>query len=634
MSAIAGIYREEALPTDAPARLAEMQQHLASIAPDGSRQLCGARVGMAFSAFHITSDSRKVPQPYQRGTLWVSWDGRLDNRTEVARRIASEAGTPVEPLTDVELVAHAYETLGDRAIGLLVGDFAVAIWDGRRQRLILARDGLGARPLFYRQDGETLYWGSTLGVLRVAGQESLGVDDRWLAAYLLRLVPADGTPYRDVRKIPAGHMLIVDRDGHHWLRHWTLGRHPEIRYRCDADYEEHFREIFFDAVRVRMRTGGAPLCCELSGGLDSSSIACVAHHLLRTESVEARDVLTYSIVYDRASTADEREFITQVEERLGKKGIHLLEDEHPMLAAGFERPWSEIPYFLQTLRAPHVYAGQRLAETGTRVVLTGAGGDQLLWNDVEAPYSLADLAMAGRYRELWHQLGKWRLRSARTAYPQPLPQLILRGLLQPVVASLWGRSKRYTASGLFAHLAGKLNSLHRKTWRANNPRLPMIRPSRLPPVEELRSVSAHVGWFYQFERLGFQMSHPYLHRPLVEFCLGIPNDQFVRVDETRSLQRRALRDLLPPGISSRYTKVGPDEAILRGFRREWSTLETLVEDSRACAMGLADQKLVHTALERASAGFAPFNMDLVRFLEVEIWLRGQELAPTGATAAA
>ena len=162
--------------------------------------------------------------------------------------------------------------------------------------------------------------------------------------------------------------------------------------------------------------------------------------------------------------------------------------------------------------------------------------------------------------------------------------------------------------------------------KANNPPLRFVRPSRLPVVEDLRDVMAHITWFYHFNTLGFEMSHPFLHRPLVELCLGMPNDQFIRVDETRSLQRRALRDLLPPEVAQRYTKVGPDEAILRGLRRQWSQIELLLSDSRVCRLGMADGPATLRAFERASGGYAPCNMDLARLLEVEIWLRGRENA--------
>jgi asparagine synthase (glutamine-hydrolysing) len=621
MSAIAGVQSFQPLPEEAPEILSRMVREHASLAPDGGSVARRPGVAMAFGAFHVTEESRRARQPWVDGDLMIGWDGRLDNRGELERLIAVPEASR---LTDVELVAGVYRRLGDDAWARLIGDFAAALWDDAAGRLILARDAMGGRPLFYRTDGSCLLWASTLGALAAAQTAEPEIDDDWLLAYLLRLMSPTETPYRGIRGVPAGHLVVAERAGLRIVPCWTLGRHPEIRYRDDRDYEQHFRELFFEAVRVRLRTGGAPVCAELSGGLDSSSVACVARHLLRTESVEAGDVTTYSIVYDRASTADERRYIRPVEQRLGRRSLYLLEDDHPMLSAGFERPWTEIPYFLQTLRAPHVYAAERLAESRTRVVLTGAGGDQLMWNDIEAPYYLADLLARGRLAAVWRELGSWRSRTARTQYPQPLPQLVLRGLLRPLIASLRGRSRSPDMRSLLPYLTGDLRSLQRRSWKLINPPLPWLRPSRLPPVEELRDVISHITWFYHFDRLGFQMSHPFLHRPLVEFCLGIPNQQFVRVDETRSLQRRALRDLLPPEVAQRYTKVGPDEAILRGLRREWSTVEKLLEDSRVCRRGFADAGRLRRALERASGGYAPCNMDLVRLLEVEIWLRGRE----------
>jgi len=621
MSAIAGIHRFGVLPPETPEILSRMSSALASIGPDGGAVEYREDVAMAHRAFHVTRESRFARQPYvSPDGLLVSWDGRLDNRDELSRQLGLAS---LAERTDVELVARTYRSLGSELFSHLVGDFALALWDASTQRLILARDAFGGRPLFYRRDGDRMVWASTLSALLASQVFAAEIDDEWLTCHLIREACPERTPYRGVRPVPPGQLVIVEGHRLNTRRFWNPGGDREIRYGDDAEYEEHFRELFFDAVRCRLHSGGTPVCAELSGGLDSSSVACVADCLLRSETSEASDLFTYSFVYDQASSSDEREFIRPVEQRLARQSFHILEDEHPLLA-DLAHPTTEVPHFFQTSGALYRHGAELMRRHGARVLLTGFGGDQLMWSEVPLPFHLADLAARGRFASLFRELRRWHHRGTR--FPEPYPQLVWHGVLRPLGAMMRGRSLGGFARHCFPWLSDRLRQESRRHRQQSLPRSRGFRglPSRLACIADLDFLVAHLVWSYHYAELGVEVTHPFLHRPLVDFCLAIPIDQFVRPHETRSLHRRALRDVLPHETVNRTTKSGPDEAMVRALRREWPTIRALLTDARVCERGYADRERLAASLERASFGLGAGGLDLLRLLEVEVWLRAQE----------
>lgn len=582
-------------------------------------------VGMLHRPLHGHGGERQCRQPYRAGGLLLAWDGRLDHRRELARRLGLAVGA--EPPAEVELVVAAYRRWGDGFAGELLGDFAFSLWDPRRRTLILGRDPFGPRTLFYAAadpgDGGEVVWATGVrGVLAARPELPRELDGGWIAGYLTSRYPLDGTPYRAVRAVPPGCAVIFSggSQSSRTLRFWPPPELPEVRFRDDREAEERFRELFTDAVRCRLRTDG-PVFAELSGGVDSSSIVCVADRLLRDGGAGATGLETVSWVFDAARSCDERRWIAPVEARTGRPAHHLVEDELP-LVAGFDAVRFEVPTTLALFHLRHRRMAELMGRAGARVLLSGIGGDSLVWSEYRTPPQLADLAATGRLPRLARELRVWQRETGH-----PYGKLLRDGVLQQLVPERW-RWRLWRGNQVAPWIGRRFARRHRVAELLSRPRVERRRwhrPSREQQFASIReAVHRQVSPNYlEAELMSVEIAYPFLHRPLVEFCLGLPADQFVRPGETRSIHRRALAGALPPEVARRTGKRGPTEAVMRGLAREWPKLSALFSGSaRVYDLGIVDRSGFVAALEARRFGRVGDPGPVEKVLGLEVWLRG------------
>lgn len=614
MSAIGGFRAHGPSPPD-PDLLARLARALAVRGPDGVTQGVVAEAGMVHAALHVEPDPPREPL-LRHGPLFLSWDGRLDNRGDLEAVLEAERGAP-----DLELLALAYERWGTGFPAHVVGDFALALWDGAERRLVLARDPFGVRPLFYASWNQSLVWASTLRGLRAAGVPLGDLDEEWIAGYFSRSVDPSTTPWQGARAVPPGGSLIVEGGRIRTERWWWVEEPREVRLGGDAEYEEAFRERFLTAVRRRLRTAG-PVTAELSGGLDSSSIVCAADHLLRAGEAAAPDLFTVSYVYERSTSADERRFAQEVEIHTGRRSRHILESEAPRLA-GLSGPTPEIPAAMQCFRELYRAVFAEMERNGSRVLLSGLAGDHLLISQVGVPYQLADLLQARDLPAFFDALRSWRAEQGK-----PYLQLVWEGALCPLLP----RAARLRLApppipfppwldrGFIRRL-----DLSTRFLAAVDPEAEVRPPSKREQVGAVQSIIRGVSWMYDWWDAPVQMTFPFLDRDLVELCLGVPSDQIVRRGETRSLLRRGLAGLLPPRITRRQDKQGPDEAVLRAVGERWGEIQGLLDEPRVVARGWIEPNAFRQTLQEARFGKPGKGFPgLLGALSLEAWLRAEE----------
>src|SRR3989441_8528576 len=239
-------------------------------------------------------------------------DARIDNRAELLAAL----GRGVEA-TDAELILGAYQRWGERAPEHLLGDFAFAIWDGRREVLFCARDHFGVKPFYYHHaPGRLFAFGSEIKALLALAEVPRRLNETRVADYLVPLLEdKEITFYEEIVRLPPAHRMTVSRDGMRIEQSWALDPTREIRLKSDAEYAAAFREIFTEAVRCRLRSA-FPVGSMLSGGLDSSSIVCVARKLLAEDG--GGKLHTFSAIFPDVPECDEREYIEAV---LGGHGV-------------------------------------------------------------------------------------------------------------------------------------------------------------------------------------------------------------------------------------------------------------------------------------------------------------------------
>jgi asparagine synthase (glutamine-hydrolysing) len=618
MSAIGGVltFNGGSLDWDA---LTLLTQSLASRGPDGGDIVVNEAVGMCYRSFHTNRESAEEAQPLRSvsGNILV-YDGRLDNSDELMPQLDECRGTASQN-TDAVLTLAAYSKWGPECFPKLIGDFAFAIWDESLKTLFLVRDHAGTRPLFFHKHSDLFIFSSTLSSLLALSSVNLNVDEEFVAGHLTRGPEVGHTPYRDIHTVKPAHAVAVRQDGRLWeTRFWRLDPTKEIRYKSDSEYQEHALSELTNAVRCRLRSN-RPIFAELSGGLDSSTIVCLADRLISSDEVQASQLETISQVFDECPSADERRFIREIEGQRTKAGHHLSEDKYRLLASLPDDLDIVSPNPILISFSYHKAMCDAMHKFGARVLLSGLGGDELLGANYSAYPELADLLVSRKPVQLHHRTLIWS-----RALKQPYLQLLWKSALLPTLPrGLQVVCKRSISRELPPwYKPAFVKRMNMRERRLGTPDpygflLPSGRDQAIGYLSAVRGASLAC----RQEMGNVEVSYPFLHRPLVEFVQAIPLTQLSRPGENRVLMRRALKGILPDRIAQRRTKGNPNEAIFRAVAREWPRLRLMLNDARVCAYGYMDQEPLSVALNRARYGCEPHSAALIQTISLEFWLR-------------
>ena len=618
MSAIGGIINFNGAPIE-DELLAHIGKGLDAYGPDKGSDVRQDAVGMVYRAFHTNLESRAERQPAisSNGCI-LAWDGRLDNREELITLLREELR---DDQSDSSIVIHAHNKWGADFLHWIIGDFALSLWDPGSRTLFLARDPVGARLLFYYHNGDTLIWSSRLEPLLQLPQIELEVDDDYVGGFLTLRQKQGLTPYKNIHAVPPANLLTVKNATIHLQRFWNLDPSKEIRYRTDGEYEEHFLDLFSEAVRTRLRVDG-PVWSDLSGGLDSSSIVCMADEVLKEGRTQATKLETISAVFDESPSSDERRFIRHVEEKRGQAGHHFRESEYPLLAGFNSEDLRTIPNPLDLWAEYHKGVRREMRARGARVLLCGIGGDELLTASSDPYPELADLLVQLKLSELHQRLQVWSL-SLKKPYLQVLLHHTVAPSLPRRLQRLYKWNKHEKQLFLF-----QPEFIKRFNLRDRLPGPKDIFRSHLPSSRgqsvAFLSVVDVISPGHLLTWGPIEISYPFTHRPLVEFLQAIPPTQWIRPGESRSLLRRSMRTCLPTQIAARKGKGNPAEATLRAIGREWPRLRDLLRTALACDGGYVNPVALKTAMEKPDFVQSPAAMIVLRVAFLELWLRDLE----------
>jgi asparagine synthase (glutamine-hydrolysing) len=598
-----------ATPCDSEQLLGELGKRPAETAGE----IADGSLLMAYRGDRITPEEDSEIQPLRLGPYILTWDGRLDNREELADRIGLRN---LESTSDPAIVLKAYEIVGDDIFTEIVGEFALVLWCSKTKSLHFARSACGARTLYYVIGRDTLTWSSDFAhLVRVTGVD-LAVNDNYVIEYLFSQPDAKSTPLAKVDVVPPNH-LVHFKEGRltHTRELWNPTCIPALLYRTDGEYEEHLREMIEEAVRVRLRAKH-PVFAELSGGLDSSTIVLMADQILRSQNRSPDDLQTTSCVYEQSETCDERPFIRAVEEKRGADTL-LVHEQDQRITLGLDDPqFTGVPNALHCFPGRYQTVAALMRPYNARVLLTGRGGDHLFWSEVDGTPIVADALRKANLLKAHSECRTWS--SAANA---PYYELLLGGALPLALESLFPGSSRYKQPKIptWLHPKRQRHSLSTNsafdaytTWRGA--------PSRRAQVFFLEHMFRYLGSGFLQEYDDLYFSHPYSHRPLVELCLATPVSQFLRDGQTRSLMRRALHELLPGKIAKRASKGLLDEGITRALKREWHSVLGVVH-WQVCDREYVTHARLMAALNQARLGILDLTGPLVRLFSMERWLR-------------
>jgi asparagine synthase (glutamine-hydrolysing) len=349
-------------------------------------------VGLGFQRLSIVDlESGHQPMATDDGRIVISFNGEIFNHVEL-RDEMTRSGRHFRTRSDTEVILRLYESLGIDGLTRMNGMFAIVIWDKRHGTLHLVRDRLGVKPLYYAKVGKALVFGSEIKSILASRRIEKSINRRAVWDYLTyRYVPAPHTIWNGIFKLPPAHRLefrLGDAEPR-VSRWWDMPMITPATEKTDAEYEEEFRCLFEDAVKLRLQAD-VPVGITLSGGLDSSAVVAAAG---------ARSLHTFSVAFADSPDTDELAYARMVAKEFSTQHHEVVIDEKDFLGFLPDFVWhTDEP--LADLASVPLYHVSRLARQQVKVVLSGEGADEIL-----AGYDF------DRWAKLWDQVAVAKVRT-------------------------------------------------------------------------------------------------------------------------------------------------------------------------------------------------------------------------------
>ncbi|MCG9889783.1 MAG: lasso peptide isopeptide bond-forming cyclase [Thermosynechococcaceae cyanobacterium MS004] len=611
MSGILGLLYQDGRPVG-EAQLSVMLEAIAHRGPDGQGLWCEGSVGLGHQMLWTTPESLQEKLPHWDAALQyaITADVRLDNRAELIDRLGLQQYSG-DRLTDSDILLAAYRQWGAACPEHLLGDFAFALWDAPNQTLFCARDHFGVKPFYFYTQSQAFAFATEIKAILALEEVSPQLNETRIADCLAANVNDRRiTIYQNIWRLPPAHALTLRLgEAPQEYQYWQLDPTREIHRASDADYAEEYREIFLSAVQCRMRSA-YPVGAHLSGGLDSSSVACSARYLSLKH--QQAPIHTFSHTYPDVPASDESEFIHKVLAQ-GHFTHHDIRGdvlgaltEWESLFGAVDEPLIGNAYF-------NWIVNRSAQENGVRVLMSGFDGDTVVGHGLNL---LTESAQALQWQLLIQEAtlfvqryeragttvsGLVRLHSfptlkklGRARRWVSLAQAIDQ--LSPIVQ--FSRKRLWYEFGL-KELDGlrQLRQLRKKRRQRRSPTpnpFPYFNPSflarlnypqrqqefepNLPPPQSERE--------FQWRTLtsgtmvlpleivgpmsavhGVETTHPFLDKRLVEYCLALPASQKLSQGWSRMILRRGMDGILPPDIQWRGSKGSATAVFFHGLQK-------------------------------------------------------------------
>ena len=566
------------------------------------------------------------PMPNEDESLWVTYNGELYGWPEMKAVLAAR-GHRFRGHADTEALLHLYEEHGDGFVEHLRGMFAFALWDRPRRRMVLGRDRLGIKPLYYTDDGRRIAFASEAKALMLDPAVPRDVDEQALADYLtFQYVPGPRSIWKAVKKLPAGHVLVCDEQGPRVERYWSLPSEPD-RGHSEEYYRERLRALLAEAVRLRL-VADVPLGAFLSGGIDSSVVVA-----LMSQAV-SQPVKTFSIGFEEADFSE-----VQHARRVAR---HLGTDHHELIV----RPqaldllprlvWAMDEPFADASMIPTYYVSE-MARREVIVALSGDGGDEAYagyttygWAQQYAsvdrlPGTLRRLAgLPARLLDVDHGLGR-KLRRVSLGVAErhldvmsfftPLEQ---NRILSAGLRRALGRHDPYAAPlAVHARAAASLGDLpallhlDAQTYMTDDVLVKVDRASMQHSLE---------------------VRVPLIDHKVLEFVAAIPFEYKLRGGVSKWILKEAVRDLLPPEILARG-KQGFGVPLEHWFGHDFGRLaREVLDDPRARGRGWFAPRAVEALLADRGARAGRRVRQVWALVCLELWAQTYLDRPPAALA--
>ncbi|MEO8017816.1 MAG: asparagine synthase (glutamine-hydrolyzing) [Pseudomonadota bacterium] len=627
MCGIAGVL---AFNNQAAASRAELERMIHTIrhrGPDGFGYLEDGLAGLAHARLSIIDLSTgDQPIANEDRTIWTVFNGEIFNYVELRAEL-EKCGHSFRTHSDTETIVHAYEQWGDEFVSHLNGQFAIALWDRPRNRLLLIRDRVGIRPLFVQRDGERLLFASEMKAILAVSRQPRRIDAQGLAQTFTFWAPVgERTVMEGIRSVPPGHMLVLERGAEKLVRYWDWTYHPagELSHASYDEAAEELRALLTDAVRLQLRAD-VPVGAYLSGGLDSSVIVA----MIRAHS--GMKLRTFSVGFDDPEF-DERPFQQAMVDHVGTEHTSVqcsradIGALFPKLVTHTETP------ILRTAPAPLMMLSQHVRSSGFKVVLTGEGADEVF-----AGY---DLFKEGKVRRFWarNPASQWRHKLLTRLYPYLKNSPVSGGAY---TQSFFGQGLSDVDNPFYAH--AQRFSTTRRLWNFFSPEM-RARVGDVDPEKQLAAMlpKDFASWpglsrdqYVEAQTLLFgyllcsqgdrvaaansiEGRVPFLDHRVIEFANRLPPKYKLRGLEEKSILRHAVRDLLPPAVANRVKQPyrAPDSQSFFQDGKPLGFVEAAFDPANLRDTGYFDSGSVRRLYEKCRSGRALGFADNMAFVGI------------------
>jgi asparagine synthase (glutamine-hydrolysing) len=563
------------------------------------------------------------PLSNEDGTVWIVYNGEVYNYAELTTFLKAKGHT-FRTTSDTEVIVHLYEELGEECVGKLQGMFAFALWDDRQKKLLLARDRVGIKPLYYARTADGLVFGSEIKALLAHGGVHADMDTDALDSFLTYLyIPGESTLFRDVYKLSPGHYLVARPDGQVRItQYWDLHFPPR---RNNGSFEERvdaLKQLLGRTVRDHM-ISDVPVGVLLSGGVDSTAVLSFAREAAGTQ------LSTFTIGFDTPEFPDERPYARLAAQHIGSRHFEMTISPRDF--------WQTLPKYVWHMEEPvceppaiSLYFISRLAREHVTVLLSGEGGDEafagypdyrnLLWLErLKQLLGPARFPASSVLRQLGHALGLARIQKyapllalpfgdyyySRSATPATFFNQHRRDLwaqdFQPARAAMAGAdiAKSYLAAMNGAAPLDKMLYVDTKTW------LPDDLLVKADKMTMANSVELRV---------------PFLDHHVLEFAAALPSDYKLKGWSTKRILKAALRERVPAAIINR-PKAGFPVPYARWIRDELrQPIREILTDRTTIQRGYFRRDTIERLLDQNSPQ-ADYSKEIFSLAVLELWHR-------------
>ncbi|WP_185827504.1 asparagine synthase-related protein [Halomonas nitroreducens] len=520
---------------------------------DGASMRVEAGIGLGYQRLDVSPFSVHERQPLVEGPYAIVADAILDNRESLCDELSIESGWRSQT-PDSRLLLLAYRRWGQECVQRLVGDFAFALWDSRKQILFCARDHIGARPFYYHSYGDSFVFSTDIRALQAFSDLAFEIDESRVAGYLFWPFGCrEGSFFHGVYPLPAGHCMSVDHHGVSLRAYWHPGDVPSIRYARREDYIEHLRELLEQAVSDRL-VSHYPVGSHLSGGLDSAGVTILASRLMRARGRRLDMCYSWSppISSEYPLSDRKRDERRVIEEICRREDIRCLYG-----------PTTGQDY-LDYLKGDIALEGttdlfeehgvmRQAAYRGTRVMLSGWGGDESVTFGVRGypGYLLKHgqlmrlLSIAHKAAGGYHRPRKW----ASFLWRECLLSLLPDSVYARYSPYLRPEQLEFLYRPDFVERFAGLLSYRSPAWREYPDPVAM---------QVLLLTNGHLEgrmstWSHWSARHGIVYRYPLTDLRLLRYTLGLPPELLWFQGQARSLYRSALDGVLPREVGKNDT---------------------------------------------------------------------------------